>query len=144
MKIKSNCEGPFEPSLSKDSTDPLSILRWSQPVLRSLPWWLSRKRIRLPMQETVGGADSTSGSGRPPWRRKMATHSSRLAWKIPETEEPVDNSPKSQKESDVTEQLSSSRCRSAHPGAKNQQGRNRTRFSHSFLFFGCTIRHVGS
>ena len=26
--------------------------------------------------------------GRPPWRRKMATHSSILAWKIPWTEEP--------------------------------------------------------
>ena len=41
-----------------------------------------------------------------PLREEMATHSSILAWKIPQTEEPGGLSPWGHKESDMTEQPS--------------------------------------
>ena len=48
-----------------------------------LAWWFRRRRIHLPMQETqvrsLGQED--------PLEKEMATHSSTLAWKIPQTEE---------------------------------------------------------
>ena len=40
-----------------------------------------------------------------PLEKKMATHSSTLAWKIPWTEEPVGYSPWGRKELDTTERL---------------------------------------
>ena len=47
-------------------------------------WWLSGKKIRLPMQET-----QVRSLGREnPLEKEMATHSSILAWEIPRTEEP--------------------------------------------------------
>ena len=53
-----------------------------------LPWWLSGKRIHLPMQkkqetwfQSLGREDSLE--------KEMATHSSILAWKISWTEEPA-------------------------------------------------------
>ena len=50
----------------------------------TLPWWLSGKRVRLPMQEpwvwSLGQED--------PLEKEMATHSNILAWEIPWTEEP--------------------------------------------------------
>ena len=53
-----------------------------------LPWWLSgKKSIRLPMQgmqemqvQLLGRED--------PLEEEMATHSSILAWEIPQTEKP--------------------------------------------------------
>ena len=49
-----------------------------------LSWWLSSKRIHLPMQEmqvqTLGRED--------PLEKEMATHSSILVWRIPWTDEP--------------------------------------------------------
>ena len=49
-----------------------------------LPWWLSGKRIHLPMQEMqVQSLDPED-----PLEKEMATHSSILAWEIPWTEEP--------------------------------------------------------
>ena len=36
----------------------------------------------------TGGPGLIPGSGRFPWRRKMATHSSTLAWRIPWREDP--------------------------------------------------------
>ena len=36
----------------------------------------------------AGDLGSIPGLGKIPWRRKMATHSSILAWRIPWTEEP--------------------------------------------------------
>ena len=54
---------------------------------------LSGHRASLMAQFTCGVGDtgdagSIPESGRFPWRRKMATHSSILAWRIPGTEEP--------------------------------------------------------
>ena len=47
-----------------------------------VPWWLSGKRISLPMQETrvqsLGRED--------PLEEEMATHFRILAWKIPQRE----------------------------------------------------------
>ena len=40
-----------------------------------------------------------------PLEKEMATHSSTLAWKIPQMKEPVGYSPCGHKESDMTEQL---------------------------------------
>ena len=47
-----------------------------------LPWWLSGKRIRLPMKEvqSLGQKD--------PLEKEMATHLGILAWEIPWTDEP--------------------------------------------------------
>ena len=48
-------------------------------LISGLPWWLSGKKIHLPMQEmqvqSVGQED--------PLEKEMATHSSVLAWEIP-------------------------------------------------------------
>ena len=59
-------------------------------ITRGLPKWLSGKRICLPMQEmwicSLGRKDILE--------KKMATHSSILAWKIPWTEEPSGLQPK--------------------------------------------------
>ena len=44
-----------------------------------------------------------------PWRRKMATHSRILAWRIPGQRNLVGYSPKGCKESDMIEQLSKHR-----------------------------------
>ena len=43
--------------------------------------------------------------GREDLKKKMATHSSTLAWKIPWMEEPVGYSPWGHKESDTTKRL---------------------------------------
>ena len=43
-----------------------------------------------------------------PLEKRMATHSSILAWRIPWTEEPVGCSPWGRKELDMTEQLNHS------------------------------------
>ena len=52
--------------------------------MSGLPWWLSGRRICLPMQETwlwsLGWEDHLE--------KKTATHSSILAWEIPCREEP--------------------------------------------------------
>ena len=49
-----------------------------------LPWWLSGKRILLPMQEmwvqSLGQEDTVE--------KEMATYSNILTWEIPWTEEP--------------------------------------------------------
>ena len=49
-----------------------------------LPWWLSRKRMHLPIQETW----LQSLDWEDPLEKEMAAHSSILAWKSPWTEEP--------------------------------------------------------
>ena len=53
-------------------------------ILNGLPWWLSGKKICLPMQEmwvwSQGWEDTLV--------KEMATHSSILAWEIPWTEGP--------------------------------------------------------
>ena len=46
--------------------------------------------------------------------KEMATHSSTLAWRIPQTEEPGDYSPWGRKESDMAKQLNS--CQLVSPG----------------------------
>ena len=68
----------------------------------SLPWWLSGKRekkIHLPIQEIQVGSLG--------WQdlleKKIATHSSILAWEIPWTEEPGVLQSTGRKESDTTE-----------------------------------------
>ena len=53
------------------------------------------------MQETLVGSLSRED----PLEKEVATHSSILAWRIPQIEEPVGYSPKGRKESDMTEQL---------------------------------------
>ena len=53
----------------------------------------------------VGDPGLIPGSGISPWRRKLATHSSFLAWKIPWMEEPGRLQSWSPKESDTTEWL---------------------------------------
>ena len=50
-------------------------------------WWLSGKRIRLPMQGTQEKLVQ-SLSWKDPLQEEMATHSSIHAWRIPWTEEP--------------------------------------------------------
>ena len=45
-------------------------------------------RSRLQIHLNTGDLGSIPGSGRSPWRRGMATHSSILAWRIPWTNEP--------------------------------------------------------
>ena len=50
-----------------------------------LPWWLSGKESACNSGATVD-ADLISGAGRS--QEGIATHSSILAWKIPQTEEP--------------------------------------------------------
>ena len=49
-----------------------------------LPWWLSGKESRLPMQETW----AQSLGREVPLEEEMASHSSILAWRSPWTEEP--------------------------------------------------------
>ena len=55
-----------------------------RPVLSMLFWWLSDKRMHLPVQETwvqsLGREDLLE--------KQMANHSSLLAWEIPWTEQP--------------------------------------------------------
>jgi len=51
-------------------------------------YWLSGKRIHLPMLEMQETWVQTLG-WEDPLEEKIATHSSILAWKIPWTEEPV-------------------------------------------------------
>ena len=51
---------------------------------QGLPRWLSGNRIHLPMWET----QVWSLVWEDPLEKKMATHSSILAWEIPEREEP--------------------------------------------------------
>ena len=63
------------------------------------------------------------GSGRFPWRRKMATHSSILAWKFPWTEEPGRLGPWGRTELDMTEWP-----RAAHRGGKRAET-----FSHQWM-----------
>ena len=48
-----------------------------------LPWWLSIKNLSA----NAGDVGSIPGSGRSP-EKEMATHSSVLAWEIPQTGEP--------------------------------------------------------
>ena len=61
------------------------------------------------MQETQEIQVRSLGQEDPLWE-EMATHCSILAWEIPRTEEPGGLSPRSCKESDVTEQLSRQTC----------------------------------
>ena len=49
-----------------------------------LSWWLRDKKIHLPIQETW----VQSLSGEDPLEKETAAHSSILAWRIPQTEEP--------------------------------------------------------
>ena len=51
------------------------------------PWWLSGKRICLPIQETQE-TWVQSLNREAPLEKEMATHSSILAWEIPWTEVP--------------------------------------------------------
>ena len=54
------------------------------PGSGGLPWWLSGKKICLPMQETlIPSLDREDAL-----EEEMAIHSSILAWEIPWTEEP--------------------------------------------------------
>ena len=75
----------------------------SGDLVARLPWWLKQKRIQLSIQYRRLGFD--------PWvGKRMATHSSLLAWRIPWTEDPsglhsgVGGGGVS-KESDTTERL---------------------------------------
>ena len=53
----------------------------SGDLVARLPWWLKQKRIQLSIQYRRLGFD--------PWvGKRMATHSSLLAWRIPWTEDP--------------------------------------------------------
>ena len=52
-----------------------------------LPRWPEWKRTRLPMQEMQEMQVRSLGQ-EDPLEKGMATHSSRLAWRIPWTEEP--------------------------------------------------------
>ena len=61
------------------------------------------------MQETQEIQVRSLGQEDPLWE-EMATHCSILAWEIPRTEEPGGLSPRTCKESDVTEQLSRQTC----------------------------------
>ena len=70
------------------------------------PWWLSSKRICLPMQE-IQDSPVWSLGWEDPLEEEMATHSSILAWKIPWTRNLVGYSPQSCQELDMTERLSS-------------------------------------
>ena len=56
-------------------------------MFTGLPWWLSGKRIHLPMQETQKTQVLFLGQDGP-LEKEMATHPSILAWEIPWTEEP--------------------------------------------------------
>ena len=60
--------------------------RWFCSFLHmlGLPWWLSYKRIQLPVKET---AASIPGLGRS-LEEEMATHSGILVWRMPWTEQP--------------------------------------------------------
>ena len=59
---------------------------WTEPPW-GLPWWLSRWRICL-QHSRCRMCRFDPWVGKIPWRRKMATHSNILAWRIPWTEEP--------------------------------------------------------
>ena len=61
-------------------TDPRSLRGDESP---DTPWWLSGKETA----RNVGDPGSIPGSGRS-LEKEMATHSSILAWRIPQAEEP--------------------------------------------------------
>ena len=73
-------------------------------VWRAIPKWLSDKESACP----AGNANSIPGSGRFPWRKKMATHSSILAWESHGQRSPVGCSPWGCKELDMTYRLNNS------------------------------------
>ena len=84
-------------------------------VCPSVPQWLAQWIKNLPaLQKTQEIQVQSLGQEDSPQRRKMATRSSILAWKIPWTEEPerltVQRGPKGSKESNMTEQLSTHHC----------------------------------
>ena len=60
------------------------------------------KKNHLPMQEMKEMRVRSLG-GEDPLEEGVATHSSVLAWRIPQTEEPVSLSPQSHQEQDTTE-----------------------------------------
>ena len=73
-------------------------LRYMGKTIGALPRWLSGKNVPA----NAGDMSSIPGS-EDPLKKKMATHSSILAWKIPWTEKPGRlQSKELKKESDMT------------------------------------------
>ena len=84
-------------------------------VCPSIPQWLAQWIKNLPaLQKTQEIQVQSLGQEDSPQRRKMATRSSILAWKIPWAEKPerltVQRGAKGSKESNMTEQLNTHHC----------------------------------
>ena len=107
------------------------------------PWWLSRWRIHLPLQE-MQEVCVQSLNQEDPLEEEMTTHSSVLSWRIPWTEEPGSlqsmGSCKELNMTEVTETTHKTAC--SHLGfcswaswQANQMPQHTTSVLDSFFFF---------
>ena len=78
---------PFDVQLDDLNWYISSQLSAQHKAVNRLPWWFSRQRICLQFRR-YRWCGFDPWVRKIPWRRKMAPHSSILAWKIPWTEEP--------------------------------------------------------
>ena len=80
LQLEKACVKQLRPRAAKKEN-----LEWLALVIsKELPWWLRWWTICL----QYGRPEFDCWVGKILWRRKLATHSSRLAWEIPWTEEP--------------------------------------------------------
>ena len=88
-------------------------LNYTHWLYFSAPWGFSVGSVGKEFACHAGdsGDGFSSWVGKIPLKKRMATHSSILAWRIPQTEEPVGSSPQGHKELDTTEETEHAQAR---------------------------------